>query len=72
MSYSVGDIKVAAYRWEELPNMTQPEKELWMGLGYCYEWYRSHPDEKKECDNLAQLYLRMFELNSGRLFQHDI
>lgn len=67
MAYTVPEIKTAAYKWEHLPDMTVAEKELWMGLAYCYEWYRSHPEEKNECNNLANLYLRMYELHSGRM-----
>lgn len=59
--HSLLDIKLAAYNWEELPDMTPAERNLWMGLGYAYEWYRSHPEEKSECDELAKEYIAIFE-----------
>ena len=40
--------------------MTRDERDLWMGLGYCYEWYRAHPEDKEECDKLAQHYTEFF------------
>lgn len=40
--------------------MTRDERSLWMGLGYCYEWYRAHPEDKEECDKLAQQYTEFF------------
>ena len=60
MSYSLSEIKVAAYNWEELADMTATERALWMGLGYCYEWHRAHPSAKEECEALAQEYIRLF------------
>ena len=60
MSRTLSEIKVASYNWTELPDMTAAERNLWMGLGYCYEWYRNHPEDKATCDELAQLYIRLF------------
>lgn len=60
MSYTLTEIRLAAYNWEALPDMTQTEKNLWMGLGYCYEWYRAHPEDKKKCDDLAKEYIRLY------------
>lgn len=61
MAYSISQIKLAAYNWKELPQMTHAERQLWQGLGYCYEWYRSHNDEKDQCDALAKHYIEAFE-----------
>lgn len=61
MSYTLTEIKLAAYNWELLPDMTAAERNLWMGLGYSYEWFRSHPDEKAACDELAKKYIQAFE-----------
>lgn len=58
--YSISKIKVAAYNWTELPNMTVEERNLWQGLGWCYECYRSGED-KTECDHMAQQYIKHFE-----------
>ena len=60
MSRTLSEIKMAAYNWVELPDMTQKERLLWMGLGCCYEWYRSNPEDKAACDELAKLYIRHF------------
>lgn len=60
MSYELKDIKVAAYNWQELPNMTQAERSLWQGLGYAYECYRCGY-EKEICDDLAKHYVDMFQ-----------
>lgn len=57
MSYNLNDLRVAAYNWTELPDMTLEDRYLWMGLGYCYEWYRCHPEDKQACDELAQGYI---------------
>ena len=60
MSYTIPEIKVAAYNWTELPNMTQAERALWQGLGWCYECYRCGED-KTECDRMAKQYIEMYE-----------
>lgn len=54
------DLKRAAYNWTEPADMTPEQRALWHGLGYCYEWYRAHPEDKKECDMLAQIYIKLF------------
>ncbi len=54
------ELKRAAYNWTEPADMTRDERSLWMGLGYCYEWYRAHPEDKEECDKLAQQYTEFF------------
>ncbi len=60
MSYSLSEIKIAAYNWEELPNMNHYERHLWQGLGYCYECFRCG-ENKDECDKLAKQYIAIFE-----------
>lgn len=65
MSYPLSKIKVAAYNWEELPDMTASERALWMGLGYCYEWHKDHPQDKGECEKLAEKYIKMFYKKGG-------
>lgn len=40
--------------------MTRDERNLWMGLGYCYEWYRTHPEDKEACDELARKYIKYY------------
>ena len=61
MSYSIPEIKVAAFNWRELPHMTQRERDLWQGLGYCYEWFRCHKEDKDKCDKLAQEFIEFYE-----------
>ena len=60
MSYTLSEIRVAAYNWHPLPNMTARENALYQGLGYCYEWYRANPGDKDACDALAKKYVQFF------------
>lgn len=60
MTYSLEEIKKAAYNWTEPKGMTRDERSLWMGLGYCYEWYRAHPEDKEACDELSRKYIRFY------------
>lgn len=60
MSYTINEIKLAAYNWKELPNMTHAERNLWQGLGYAYECYRCG-ENKELCDDLAQGYVKFFK-----------
>ena len=73
MSYTLSDIKLAAYNWTELPDMDVNEAALWQGLGYCYEWFRSHPEDKPACDQLAQQYVDLFfkKSNLKHAARHD-
>lgn len=40
--------------------MTHEERNLWMGLRFCYDRHREYPEEKDECDKLAQEYIKFF------------
>lgn len=62
MSYTVDKIKVAAYNWTELPNMTPEERILWEELGDCYEYFRSHPEEKAACEECANDHIKYFTI----------
>ena len=68
---TLAEIKLAAYNWTEPPNMDVEERFLWEGLGYCYEWYRSHPEDKDECDKLAQNYIKHYYLRKMVGEQND-
>lgn len=63
MSYTIQEIKVAAYNWTELPGMSIRERALWESLGYWYEEYRAVPDSRAECqknvDSLVELFLNL-------------
>lgn len=60
-SYTLNEIKVAAYNLTELPDLTPRQRSLWEGLAYCYEWHRLHPNEQTEaCKALAQHYIDLF------------
>ena len=60
-NYTLQDIKLAAFRMQELPDLTPRQRSLWQGLAYCYDWNRKHPDEQtEECKQLAQKYIDMF------------
>ena len=41
------------------------DRWLWMGLGYCYEWYRAHPEDKGECEALAESYINTWKERKG-------
>ena len=71
MGYKLSEIKVAAYNQTPLPDMTQKETYLYQGLGYCYEWYRGHPEDKADCDRLAQHYIEFFMGKGNLSFSED-
>ena len=60
MSYTIAEIKVAAFNWTELPDMDIEERALWESLGYWYEQYRANPDSRKECEDAANGYIDLF------------
>ena len=64
MSYSLDDIKKAAFNWKPLPGMTIAERNLYQGIGYCYECFRCGED-KDECEKLAQTYIQIYERTKG-------
>ena len=66
MSYTVNQIKVMAYNHDAQKDFTPEERNLFTGLEYCYEWFRSHPDDQEECESLGKLYIEFFEKCSLR------
>lgn len=62
MSYTVGKLKVAAYNRKEPEDMTIQERNLYLGLAYCYDWFKLHPGQQKECKELMDNYINFFEL----------
>ena len=65
MAYSLSEIKILAYNCEEKPDFTEQEKNLFTGLAFCYECWRSGHD-KKTCEDLMQNYINFFELSKLR------
>ena len=61
MSYTIGQLKVAAYNRQEPQNMTIQEKDLYLGLAYCYDWFRAYPYDRKDCEELMKQYIQYFE-----------
>lgn len=59
-TYTLNDIKTAAYNLYELPGLTPRQRSLWEGLAYCYEWQRFHPEQTAECKELADKYIEVF------------
>lgn len=57
--HTLEEIRIAAYNWIELSDMTPEERNLWQGLGYAYECFRAGYD-KKTCEELADNYIRLF------------
>lgn len=65
MAYTVNQIKVLAYNWEEQKDFTVQEKDLFCGLAYCYECFRAGYD-KEECEELMHTYINFFERSKLR------
>ncbi len=62
MAYTTNEIKIAAYNQTEPPGMDANERAFWIGMSYCYEWFRQHPKEQmQECKALARQYAEIFE-----------
>ena len=66
MAYTVGQIKVLAYNMDEKGDFNVPEFQLFLGLAYCYEWFRANPDDREACQELMDRYIDFFE-HSGWL-----
>lgn len=64
MGYTVNQIKVLAYNCDEQKDFTAAEKNLFVGLAYCYECFRAGYD-KQECEDLMQNYITFY--NNSRL-----
>lgn len=47
--YTINEIKIAAYNWNELPDMGVEERALWYSVGFWYEEYRSGRESKEDC-----------------------
>lgn len=62
MSYTVGELKVAAYNRKEPQNMTVQERNLYLGLSYCYDWFKNNPDDKADCEELMQNYIDFYNM----------
>lgn len=61
MAYTIDQIKVFAYNNAEQMDFTPQEKNLFCEIGYCYEWWRSHPADKKDCIERMEKYIEWFE-----------
>lgn len=62
MSYSISEIKVAAYNWTELPWTDDDERRLWYSLGFWYEEYRAGRESKEKCEEAVNGYIEHFVL----------
>lgn len=60
MAYSVDQIKVAAFNRDDKPDFTHTEHNLYLGIAYCYDWYRLHPEDKDNCIKLMNKYIQFF------------
>ena len=61
MAYTVQEIKIHAYNYAKQPDYTPEEENLFLGLAYCYDWHRLHPEDKAVCTKKAQEYVDWFE-----------
>lgn len=60
MPYTLGEIKIAAYNRDEKPDYSVEERNLFLGLAYCYDAFRAgYP--KEDCDKLSQTYIQFYE-----------
>lgn len=60
MPYTVKEIKIHAYNGTEQKDYTINERNLFLGLAYCYKWYRLYPEDKYDCMNLMNEYIDWF------------
>ena len=60
--YSISQIKMFAYNNQPPEDLTWTENNLYCGLAYCYEWFRSHPEDKVECEKLMDNYINWYEV----------
>ena len=51
-----------AYNFDEKEDFTGPEYNLFLGLAYAYEWYRTNPDDKEDCEKLMKNYIEFYEM----------
>lgn len=63
--YTENQIKLLAYNQMEKPDFTVEERNLYIGLAYCYEAYRAGHD-KSACERLMQNYLDFFHRSQLR------
>lgn len=61
MAYTVGQIKVLAFNRDEKSDFSIQERNLFLGIAYCYDWFRLHPEDKDDCESLMKEYLTFFE-----------
>lgn len=62
MPYTINQIKVFAYNNDEQPDFTIFDRDLYLGLAYCYEWWRMHPEDKVNCEKLMEHYIQHYHL----------
>lgn len=61
--YTLDEIKLAAYNRQLLPDLKPNESALWQGLAYCYDWFRTNPNNQTaECKQLAEEYVQIYWL----------
>lgn len=65
MKYTLSDIKIAAYNaihngMKEPPDLTPRQHTLFLGLAYCYEYNKHHPESTEDCKRLAENYITLF------------
>lgn len=60
MSYTLSQIKVCAYNRDLKPDFTIVERNLFIGLEYCYDWFRQNPEDKEHCEKLMQDYINHY------------
>ncbi len=64
MSYTLSEIKIAAYNYsasdgmiEEPPNMEWWERAVWLGAAYAYDLHKYGQASAEECKAILQSYI---------------
>lgn len=61
MAYTIDEIKLLAYNFEEKQDFSIAERNLFLGIAYCYDWYKAHPEDKNECIKLMEFYIQWYK-----------
>ena len=60
MNYSLSEIKIAAYNFQEPPGLSPRQRALWLGIAYCYDCFRAG-EPQEACEALMEQFIKIFE-----------
>lgn len=58
--HTLGQLKVFAYNREEQADFTDTERNVFLGLRYCYDCFRAGYD-LEECEEIMKPYIEYYE-----------